>query len=100
VNCRSATIGLRCDQFRIVLEIADRGDREANRSGYSASDDKVEPTLSRLLGRHWQDAWKLGKLAPEPNARTASSYLLSDPSVGIVFSRASSADDAGDFSDF
>ena len=87
------------DQLDPLSRTPQDPDLEANRSGYSASDDKVEQTLSRLIGRHWQDAWKLGRLAPEPRARTPSSHVFSDPDIGIVFSPSSSADYASDYSD-
>ena len=72
-------------------------DLQSNRSGHSSEsdEDKVERALSRLIGRHWQDAWKLGKLAPAAAARNHLSLLFSDPDAdGIVFSSSTAEDHA------
>ncbi|MGH8175258.1 MAG: hypothetical protein ACREV5_03225 [Steroidobacter sp.] len=59
-----------------------------DRSSYGYGPEKVQQTLSRLLGRDWQEAWKMGKTAPRTPRPTSSFVYGGSDDEGTVYSPA------------
>ena len=65
-------------------------DMKEDRSSYGCGPEKLQQTLSRLLGRDWQQAWKMGKAAP-PACRHASSFIYDGNDEGVVYTASDEA---------
>jgi hypothetical protein len=64
-------------------------DMKEDRSSYGSGPEKLQQTLARLLGRDWQEAWKMGKTALRMPPRASSSFLHGgNDDEGMVYSPA------------